>query len=117
TFNSHPYVMGAMQEFLLQLETPEIKALYTDLDQTWDARVADLNQRLEAERLPLRVSNMSTVWTVLYLRPSRYNWMLQYYMRAEGLALSWVGTGRLLFSLDYSDGEFAAVVERFLSAA
>jgi len=28
-----------------------------------------------------------------------------------------VGTGRLLFSLDYSDAEFAAVVERFVSAA
>ena len=29
TFNSHPYVMGAMHEFLLQLETPEIAGLYT----------------------------------------------------------------------------------------
>ena len=28
--------------------------------------------------------------------------MLQYYLRAEGLALSWVGTGRLIFSLNYT---------------
>ena len=27
----------------------------------------------------------------LYTQPSRYNWMLQFYLRAEGLALSWVG--------------------------
>jgi len=43
--------------------------------------------------------------------------MLQYYLRAEGLALSWVGTGRLIFSLNYSDADFAAVAERFIAAA
>jgi glutamate-1-semialdehyde 2,1-aminomutase len=43
--------------------------------------------------------------------------MLQYYLRAEGLALSWVGTGRLIFSLNYTDQDFARVTERFLSAA
>src|SRR5262245_28424264 len=31
TFNSHPYVMGAMHEFLLRLQQPEIRALYRDL--------------------------------------------------------------------------------------
>ena len=41
TFNSHPYVMAAMHEFLRQLETPEIKALYADLDETWNARADD----------------------------------------------------------------------------
>ncbi len=43
--------------------------------------------------------------------------MLQYYLRAQGLALSWVGTGRLIFSLDYTDAEFAEVAERFVAAA
>jgi glutamate-1-semialdehyde 2,1-aminomutase len=43
--------------------------------------------------------------------------MLQYYLRAEGLALSWTGTGRLIFSLNYSDADFAAVCERFVRAA
>ena len=42
--------------------------------------------------------------------------MLQYYLRAEGLVLSWVGTGRLIFSLNYSDADFAAVMDRFLAA-
>ena len=32
--------------------------------------------------------------------------MLQYYLRAEGLALSWVGTGRLIFSLNYTRRRF-----------
>jgi glutamate-1-semialdehyde 2,1-aminomutase len=33
------------------------------------------------------------------------------------LALSWIGTGRLIFSLDYSDADFAAVAERVIAAA
>ena len=60
---------------------------------------------------------MSSIWTVCYTQPSRYNWMLQYYLRAEGLALSWVGTGRLIFSLNYTDAEFDAVADRFVAAA
>ena len=43
--------------------------------------------------------------------------MLQYYLRAEGLALSWIGTGRLIFSLNYSDADFDEVATRFVSAA
>jgi glutamate-1-semialdehyde 2,1-aminomutase len=54
---------------------------------------------------------------VKYTEPSRYNWMLQYYLRAEGLALSWVGTGRLIFSLNYTDADFTEVAERFVRAA
>jgi len=116
TFNAHPQVMGAMSAFLDRLETPEVEALYRGLDATWDGRAAALNQRLEAENLPVRVANFSTVWTVLYTRPSRYNWMLQFYMRAAGLHLSWVGTGRLIFSLAYTDSDFAAVADRFVAA-
>ncbi|MBL8382720.1 MAG: aminotransferase class III-fold pyridoxal phosphate-dependent enzyme [Burkholderiales bacterium] len=117
TFNSHPYVMAAMAEFLKALETPEVRAAYAGLDDTWNARAADLNSRLAAAGLPVRVANLSTIWTVLYLLPSRYNWMLQFYLRAEGLALSWVGTGRLVWSLNYTAGDFEEVARRFVAAA
>jgi len=118
TFNSHPVVMGAMNEFLQFLETPEARRLYgNDLDQRWNARAERLNARFETEQLPVRVANMSSIWTVCYTKPSRYNWMLQYYLRAEGLALSWIGTGRLIFSLDYAEGDFDAVADRFVAAA
>ncbi len=43
--------------------------------------------------------------------------MFQYYLRAAGLALSWVGTARLIFSLNYTDADFAAVADRVVSAA
>ena len=117
TFNAHPYVMGAMHEFLAYLDTPEAHALYRDLDDTWNARAERLNRRLEQEGLPVRLDNMSSIWTVSYTQPSRYNWMLQYYLRAEGLALSWIGTGRLIFSLNYTDADFDAVADRFVAAA
>jgi glutamate-1-semialdehyde 2,1-aminomutase len=117
TFNSHPYVMGAMHEFLLQLERPETRAMYRELDATWDARAARLNERLSGAKLPVQVANLSSVWTICYTQPSRYNWMFQYYLRLEGLALSWVGSGRLIFSLNYTDADFDTVVERFVAAA
>lgn len=117
TFNAHPYVMTAMQVFLEQIETPEIRDIYEGLDERWNTRARVLNTRLEAEGLPVRVANLSSIWTVCYTRPSRYNWMLQYYLRSEGLALSWVGTGRFIFSLNYSDADFVAVCDRFVVAA
>ena len=117
SFNAHPYVMGAMNEFLHRLETPEMLRLYDGLDELWNRRAAAMNSRLEDAGLPLRIENLSSIWTVCYTRPCRYNWMLQYYLRAEGLVLSWVGTGRLIFSLNYRDEDFAAVMGRFVAAA
>ncbi len=117
TFNAHPYVMGAMHEFLTRLETAAVRDLYRDLEDRWNARAQTLNERLAAERLPVRVANLSSIWTIYYPAPSRYNWMFQYYLRAAGLALSWVGTGRLIFSLNYTEADFAEVADRILSAA
>jgi glutamate-1-semialdehyde 2,1-aminomutase len=117
TFNAHPGVMGAMAEFLERFETPEVRDLYNNLDAVWNERAQRLNRRLGESGLPVRVGNLSTIWTVLYTRPSRYNWMLQFYLRTEGLALSWIGTGRLIFSLNYTEADFAAVADRFVAAA
>jgi len=117
TFNSHPYVMGAMHEFLRALESEEVRAKYAGLEILWTRRAADLNSRLRAAGLPLEVANMSSVWSLIYTRPSRYNWMLQFYLRAEGLALSWVGTGRLIFPIDLADGDFEEIASRITTAA
>lgn len=117
TFKEHPAVMGAMSAFLDQLETPEIQAMYEGNDERWNARCKLFNDAMKANDLPVQAANMSSVWTVFYTQPSRYNWMLQYYLRKHGLALSWVGTGRLIFSLNYSDADFEAVLQRFILAA
>ena len=117
TFNSHPYVMTAMDEFLSRLASPNFRSVYDGLDAIWDERARRLNQMLAEHDLPVRVSNLSSIWMVHYTEPSRYNWMFQYYLRLEQLALSWVGTGRLIFSLNYTDADFAEVAQRFVAAA
>jgi glutamate-1-semialdehyde 2,1-aminomutase len=116
TFNSHPYVMGAMAAFLERLERPEVRALYEGADARWDARAARLNARLAEAGVPVRVANLGTIWTVLYSEAGRYHWMLQFYLRLHGLALSWVGSGRLIFGLQWSDADFEAAADRFVAA-
>ena len=117
TFNAHPCVMGAMGAFLDRLDGPQVKAMYDGIDARWDARAQQFNEALQSGGLPVRIAHLSSIWTVTYMQPSRYNWMLQFYLRAHGLALSWVGSGRIIFSLNYSDEDFAAVLQRFEAAA
>ena len=116
TFNAHPLVMGTMKAFLDRLECDDVQSIYRGLDERWNERRARLNERLLAAGLPVQLANLSSIWTVMYTRPSRYNWMLQFYLRAEGLALSWVGTGRIVFSLNYTEADFLAVSDRFVAA-
>jgi glutamate-1-semialdehyde 2,1-aminomutase len=117
TFNSHPYVMGAMSVFLDRLETPAIAATYDGLDERWARRAGRFNAALAAAGVPVRVANLASVFTICYTQPSRYNWMLQFYLRAEGLQLSWVGSGRLIFHHLFTDAAFDDVVARCARAA
>jgi glutamate-1-semialdehyde 2,1-aminomutase len=117
TFNAHPCVMGTMNEFLRALDAPAIRASYDAADALWNERIIRFNERLRREDLPVVIANLGSICTVLYRVPSRYNWMLQFYLRDQGLRLSWVGTGRLIFSHNYTDAEFDAVVERFAAGA
>jgi glutamate-1-semialdehyde 2,1-aminomutase len=117
TFNSHPYVMTCMHEFLTQIEHPYFQEIYAKADETWNRRVEQLNEALAEAAVPVRLTNMHSVLTILYSQPSRYNWMLQFYLRAEGLELLWTGTGRLIMGLDYTDQDFAEVAKRLVSAA
>ena len=71
-----------------------LSGAYANLDERWNQRAARLNTMLKDAGVPVQVANLSSIWTVAYTAPSRYNWMLQFYLREQGLALSWVGTGR-----------------------
>jgi len=117
TFNAHPYVMTTMNVFLNRLKTPEVQNLYAHATDLWQARRLKLNQALEAAGLPVKVAGMETIWSVLYDKPSRYNWMLQYYLREQGIALSWVGSGRMIFSFNMDEAVFEMFCKRFVSAA
>ena len=67
------------------------------------------NRRLADAALPVRVAQLGTMWTVLFTEPGRYNWLLQYYLRAEGVTLSWVGTGRCLSNMDFTEKDYEAL--------
>ena len=122
-FTTHSLTLpghGTQPEDLVNVRAEDwieaVSKLYDDLDALWNTRAERLNQRLREEGLPVQVANLSSIWTIGYTRPSRYNWMLQYYLRAGGLALSWVGTGRLIFSLNYTQADYEAVADRFVAA-
>lgn len=116
TFAAHPVVMATMSEFLKWLEAPETAPLYAKVHARVGAWVGATNAALAAEELPLRVASYGTVWTMLFSNPGRYHWMLQYYLRDEGVQLSWVGTGRLNFALDWEQTHFDELHEKLLAA-
>jgi glutamate-1-semialdehyde 2,1-aminomutase len=117
TFAAHPAVMGAMNEFLRWVSQPETTKLYDESNQRCAQWARSTNQGLANASLPLRVVNLATIWTVLFKEPSRYNWLLQYYLRAEDVTLSWVGTGRCLSSMDFTPEDYLALQQKLLEAA
>ncbi len=117
TFNAHPGVMGAMNVFLKRVQSAAIQDVYRKMEPLWINRLHQLNEQLAGQALPVRVVGMATVWAVIYEVPSRYNWMLQFYLREQGIALSWVGTGRMIFNFAFEDAYFADFCNRFTQAA
>lgn len=117
TFNSHPYVMGTMHAFLTAIQADSIQQQYQQSEAVWDKRVAYFNQRLTEHNLPLHITNIHSILSVQYTLPSRYNWMLQFYLKKNGIDLSWTGTGRLIMSFSFTDDEFNDLVNCFIRAA
>ena len=116
TFAGHPAVMGSMNAFLKWHSRPETPALYKSMHTKIANFVSKANATFKAEGYPLELANWFSVWSMLYTAPGRYHWMLQYYMRDSGVALSWVGTGRCLFALDWSEADYDELLKRMLVA-
>ena len=73
-------------------------------------RAQRLNARLRGSRLPVRVANLSSIWTVCYTAAVALQLDAAVLpARRRAWRLSWVGTGRLIFSLNYTDADFEAV--------
>ncbi len=64
TFNAHPYVMGAMCEFLHRLETPECVRCIRILTACGTPEPSTSTAALEEADFPVRVDNLSSIWTV-----------------------------------------------------
>ncbi len=117
TFSAHPYVMGAMHQFLRWATDPDTATLYDEAHDRCRGFVVDTNKKLEQRELPVRLTHVQSVWTLKFTTPSRYNWLLQYYFRAQGVNLSWVGTGRCLSSMDITAADYAELGDKLVRAA
>src|SRR5436309_7486295 len=117
TFSAHAVVMGAMNEFLRWVVEPSTAQLYTEMNERCAQWVQATNRRLLDAALPVRVMHLGTVWTVLFSEPGRYNWLLQYYLRAEGVTLSWVDTDLCCSSMDFTDKDYEALATKLVAAA
>jgi glutamate-1-semialdehyde 2,1-aminomutase len=117
TFNAHPYVMTAMNEFLRHIDDPATQATWRSIDTRWDERADAINARFDTAELPIRFENMTSVWVTCFTAPGRYHWMYQFYLRAAGIQMGWIGTGRFILSHDLTDDDMRAIGDRLLSAA
>jgi glutamate-1-semialdehyde 2,1-aminomutase len=117
TFSAHPAVMGAMNEFLQWVTDPATPALYDEMNDRCAQWAQTTNRALADAGLSVRVVHLATVWTILFIEPGRYNWLLQYYLRAQGVTLSWVGTGRCLGTMDFTEKDYSALQTKLVDAA
>ena len=117
TFNSHPYVMGAMHEFLRRLDEPLCESRIGNSMRPGTSALG--------HSTPGSSTNICRCESPTWCRSGRSatrhrpatTGCSRYHLRAEGLYLSWIGTGRLIFSHTYTDVDVAAVRDRFVAAA
>src|SRR5258705_9980506 len=74
TFNSHPYVMTAMDEFLSRLGDPAFRSIYSGLDDTWNGVPRRLDQKVCENQLSVLGGRRSSIWMVHYTLASRCTW-------------------------------------------
>merc|ERR1719316_1264006 len=117
TFAGHPFVMASMNAFLHWLEKPSTHKEYDRMHGHIQEFIASANAAFKKNDYPIELANWFSVWSIMYTQPGRYHWMLQYYMKDAGINLSWVGTGRLLFSLDWKEKDFDRLHDRVIAAA
>merc|ERR1712232_225610 len=116
TFAGHPFVMSCMNAFLKWLDNEGMKP-YDAMHANIKTFIEGTNSAMKKAGYPVKLTNWYSVWSMTYTRPSRFHWMFQYYLRDAGVNLSWVGTGRLLFSLDWQKADYDLLQKRILSAA
>jgi len=116
TFAGHPFVMACMNAFLKWLEEPATVKSYDEMHANIDAFIKAANKKFEEKGYPVQLTNWFSVWSILYTKPGRYHWIFQYFLKDAGVNLSWVGTGRLLFSLEWKKADFDRLLERLLAA-
>lgn len=117
TFAGHPSVMGSMNEFLSWQQQDETRAEYDKMHSEIERWAEATNRQLSEAGLPLQMNHFLSIWSMVFTSPGRYHWLLQYYLKDEGVNLSWVGTGRCLFSLDWTREDYEKLTKNIVRAA
>lgn len=116
TFAGHPLVMASMNAFLKWLQKQEDAQEWERMHKCIDNFIVKANRAFEEKGYPIKLANWFSVWSIMYTKPGRYHWMFQYYLKDAGVNMSWVGTGRLLFSLEWQQGDYDRLLEKMLTA-
>jgi len=116
TFAGHPFVMASMNAFLKWLKNAQAAGEWERMHNSVDKFILKANKAFADKNFPIELSNWFSVWSIKYTKPGRYHWMLQYYLKDAGVNMSWVGTGRLLFSLEWQDADYDRLLQKMLEA-
>jgi glutamate-1-semialdehyde 2,1-aminomutase len=117
TFKGNPVVMGAMNAALKYVTSPEAQTAFNGLRDRVSQWVDACNATLSKQDLPISVAAHRSTWCIKYHQPSAYQFMFQYYLRDAGLQMAWVGTSKMLFSLEFSEADFKRLTEILVTAA
>jgi glutamate-1-semialdehyde 2,1-aminomutase len=117
TFAGHPFVMASMNAFLKWLLKPETAHEWDRMHKCIDGFIVKANKTFAEKGYPLELANWFSVWSIMFTKPGRFHWMFQYYLKDAGVNMSWVGTGRLLFSLEWQQSDYDRLLEKMLVAS
>lgn len=117
TFSAHPSVVGAMNAVLKFVTSPDAAVAFNGLKDRVAKWVDSCNAALTKEGLPIKVAAYRSLWTVRYEQPSPFQFLFQYYLRDAGLQMAWVGTGKLLLNLEFTEKDLDRLTSILLNAA
>lgn len=116
TFKGSPMVMGSMNAVLKWVSSPKGAAEFTGMKNRVDKWMAACNKALSKEDLPISVAAYRNMWCVCYHQSSAYHFLFPCYLRDAGLQLVWVGTGKALLNLEFSEKDLEQLTGILLSA-
>jgi glutamate-1-semialdehyde 2,1-aminomutase len=117
TFKGSPMVMGSMNAVLKFVTSPEGKTAFNSLKDNVAHWVDTCNAALSKHECPISVAAYRNMWTICFHQPSLYQFLFQYYLRDAGIQMVWVGTGKMLFNLEFKDKDLQRLTEILISAS
>eukprot|EP00929_Paragymnodinium_shiwhaense_P035936 TRINITY_DN19325_c0_g1_i1.p1 TRINITY_DN19325_c0_g1~~TRINITY_DN19325_c0_g1_i1.p1 ORF type:complete len:584 (-),score=137.42 TRINITY_DN19325_c0_g1_i1:308-2059(-) len=116
TFKGNPIVMGSMNAALKFVTSADAAVKFNGLRDRVSKWVVAGNKALQKEDLPIRIAAYRSTWCICYDQASAYNFLFQYYLRDEGLQMCWVGTGKMLLNIEFSEADLERLTDLIIRA-